>query len=69
MLTVDLVRVRKKKDGTLSPAYLSGPAAERLLPAARYFLDTYASRVGCSRDEIEEAIDAFEVPALSLIHI
>lgn len=63
MLTVDLVRVRRKKDGALSPAYLAGPAVERLLPAARYFLDTYASRVGCARDEIEEALDAFEVPA------
>lgn len=63
MLTVDLVRVRKKKDGTLSPAYLAGPAAERLLPVARYYLDTYASRVGCSRDEIDEALAAFEVPA------
>jgi hypothetical protein len=63
VLTVDLVRVRRKKDGSLSPAYLTGPAAERLLPAARYYLDTYAARVGCSRDEIDEALDAFEVPA------
>lgn len=63
MLTVDLVRVRRKKDGTLSPAYLTGANAARLLPVAALYVAAHRERIGQSRDEIDDAIDAIEVPA------
>jgi hypothetical protein len=63
LLTVDLVRARRKKDKSLAPAYLVGPAAERLYPIARYYVETHEAKIGCTRDEIEEALDALEVPA------
>jgi hypothetical protein len=63
MLTVDLVRTRKKKDGTLAPQYLTGPAAERLYPVVRYYVDTHEAKIGCTRDEIDESLAAMEVTA------
>ncbi|MFT3767749.1 MAG: DUF790 family protein [Minicystis sp.] len=63
MLTVDLVRARRKKDKTLAPAYLSGPAAERLYEVARYYVETHEAKIGSTRDEIDEALGALEVPA------
>ncbi|APR85834.1 Hypothetical protein A7982_11183 [Minicystis rosea] len=63
MLTVDLVRARRKKDKTLAPAYLAGPAAERLYPIARYYVETHEAKIGFSRDDIDESLDAIEVPA------
>ena len=63
MLTVDLVRARRKRDKTLSPVYLAGDARERLYPIVRCYAETFASMIGATRDEIDEAIDAVEVPA------
>jgi predicted nuclease of restriction endonuclease-like RecB superfamily len=63
LLTVDLVRARRKKDQTLAPVYLTGPTAERLLPVARYYLETHVAKIGETRDEIDEALRALEVPA------
>lgn len=63
MLTVDLVRARRKKDKTLAPAYLVGPAAERLYAVARYYVETHEAKIGCTRDEVDEALGALEVPA------
>ncbi len=65
MLTVDLVRARKKGD-LLVASYLAGPAAERLVPIVRYYADTFVTffaRGGATRDEIDDALDAVEVPA------
>ena len=63
MLTVDLVRVRRKKDKTLAPAYLTGESAARLLPIAAAYLATHRERIGSTRDEIDDAIAVIEVPA------
>lgn len=63
MLTVDLVRARRKKDKSLAPQYLTGAGAERMIEVARYYVETFAAKVGQSRDEIDEALSALEVPA------
>lgn len=63
MLTVDLVRARRKKDKTLAPQYLHGDAAERLYAVARYYVETHEAKIGETRDEIDEALGALEVPA------
>ncbi len=62
MLTVDLVRARRK-DGALVPAYIRGAAAARLLPVARSYAETYARLVGEKRDDIDAVLATFEVPA------
>ena len=62
MLTVDLCRARRK-DGKLLPAYLRGPAAARVLPVAQFYCDTFVRSVGQKRDDIDEVLDTFEVPA------
>jgi uncharacterized protein len=62
LLTVDLVRARRKA-GKIVPTYLAGAARERLIPAARYYLETYAALVGKTRDEIDDAIEGLEVEA------
>ncbi len=62
MLTADLVRARKKGD-KLHAAYLRGPAVERLLPVARFYLEAHAGAVGRTRDEIDAMLATFEVPA------
>ncbi|WP_437672655.1 DUF790 family protein [Sorangium sp. So ce131] len=62
MLTSDLVRVRRR-GGLVVPQYLRGAAAERLLPVARVYLDILSRSVGDSRDEVDAALDAVEVPA------
>ncbi|EYF04255.1 DUF790 family protein [Chondromyces apiculatus] len=63
MLTSDLVRARRSKEGALSPQYLKGPSAERLLPVAAAYVRILEQHVGRSRDEIEAALDAVPVPA------
>lgn len=62
MLTVDLVRARRK-EGKITPAYLRGAAVERLLPVARFYLDTFAQMVGEKREDIESVLATLEVPA------
>jgi uncharacterized protein len=62
LLTVDLVRARRKA-GRIVPTYLAGAARERVLPVARYYLETYAGLVGKTRDEIDDAIEGLEVEA------
>ncbi len=62
MLTVDLVRARKKGE-KIHPAYLRGPAVERLLPVARFYLETLAGAVGETRDDIDAVLASLEVPA------
>lgn len=62
MLTSDLLRARKR-EGALHAQYVKGEAADRLLPIARAYVDLYKRSVGCSRDEIDAAADAVEVPA------
>lgn len=62
MLTVDLVRFRRK-DGRVCPMYLTGAAVERLLPVAGYYIEVYAGSIGATRDAIDEAIKELEVPA------
>ncbi|AKT42779.1 DUF790 family protein [Chondromyces crocatus] len=63
MLTSDLVRVRRSKEGALTPQYLKGASAERLLPVAAAYVKILEAHVGRSRDEIEAALDAIPVPA------
>jgi hypothetical protein len=63
LLTVDLVRVRRKKDGTLSPAYLTGANAARLLPVAAAYLGIHRDGIGRTRDELDDAVAAVDVPA------
>jgi uncharacterized protein len=63
LLTVDLVRARRKRDKTIAPVYLAGDARERLYPIVRCYADTFASMIGATRDEIDEAVGAVEVPA------
>ncbi len=62
MLTVDLVRARRK-DGRLLPAYLRGAAAARLLPVARFYAEAHARLVGEKRDHVEAVLATLEVPA------
>jgi predicted nuclease of restriction endonuclease-like RecB superfamily len=62
LLTVDLVRARRKAD-KIHPVYLRGPAVERLLPVARFYLETLAQAVGQTRDDIDAVIASLEVPA------
>ncbi len=62
MLTSDLVRVRRKK-GALIPQYIQGDAAERLLPVARFYGETFASFVGRLREELDTALRTLDVPA------
>ena len=62
MLTSDLLRARKQA-GVLHAQYVRGEAADRLLPIARAYVDLYKRSVGRSRDEIDAAADAVEVPA------
>lgn len=62
MLTVDLVRARRKA-GKLVPSYLVGDARDRLLPVARFYLDTHATMIGEPREEIEAVISTLDVPA------
>ncbi len=62
MLTVDLVRARKKGD-KLHATYLRGAAMERLLPVAGFYLETHAGAVGRTRDEIDAILATLEVPA------
>lgn len=45
------------------PGYLVGEAASRLYTVARYYVDTFSAKIGCSRDEVDEALDALDVPA------
>jgi predicted nuclease of restriction endonuclease-like RecB superfamily len=62
LLTVDLVRARKKA-GKLVPAYLRGEAARRLLPVARFYLETHAEMIGGRRDDIDAVLATLEVEA------
>lgn len=62
MLTVDLVRARRKGE-KIHPVYLRGPAVERLLPVARFYLETYAQGVGQTRDDLDAVLASLEVPA------
>ena len=62
MLTVDLVRARRKGD-KIHPVYLHGPAVERLLPVARFYLETFAQGVGQTRDDLDALLESQEVPA------
>lgn len=62
MLTLDLVRVRRK-DQSIIPRYLRKDARERMLPVASAFLETIAGMIGQRRDDIEAAISAVPVPA------
>jgi predicted nuclease of restriction endonuclease-like RecB superfamily len=62
LLTGDLVRVRKKA-GAIVPQYLNGEARIRLFPLARYYDDTLATLVGSSRDDVNAALAALDVPA------
>jgi hypothetical protein len=61
VLTLDLVRVRKKEE-SLIPRYLRKDAAERMLPVAGALLETLAAMIGRSRDEIDAALDAIAIP-------
>jgi predicted nuclease of restriction endonuclease-like RecB superfamily len=62
LLTVDLVRARRKGDKLL-PTYLRGPAVARLLPVARFYLETHARAIGQTRDDIDAVLGTLEVPA------
>jgi uncharacterized protein len=62
LLTVDLVRVRRKGE-QLHPVYIRGPAVARLLPVARFYLETHAQAVGRTRDDIDAMLATVEVPA------
>jgi predicted nuclease of restriction endonuclease-like RecB superfamily len=62
LLTVDLVRARRKGD-KIHPTYLRGPAVDRLLPVARFYLETFAQAVGQTRDDIDAVLASLEVPA------
>jgi predicted nuclease of restriction endonuclease-like RecB superfamily len=62
LLTVDLVRARRKGE-KIAPVYIRGPAASRLLPVARFYLETHAELVGQTRDEIDAVLATLEVPA------
>lgn len=63
MLTSDLVRVRRSKEGAIAAQYLRGPAAARLLPVAAAYVDLLQQNVGRCRDEVDAALDAVPVPA------
>jgi predicted nuclease of restriction endonuclease-like RecB superfamily len=62
LLTSDLVRVRRRQ-GALTPAYLSGDAPTRVLPVARAIVATIVGLVGAARGEVDEALDAIPVSA------
>jgi uncharacterized protein len=62
LLTVDLVRARRKGE-KITPVYIRGAAVERLLPVARFYLDTHAQLVGQTRDEVDAVLATLEVPA------
>lgn len=63
MLTGDLVRARRNKDGVLVPAYLKGPAVERLRPMVEQAIATLQAMIGEERDTIDETLDALTVGA------
>ena len=62
MLTTDLVRVRKTARG-LVPRFLDAKARVRVAPIAAGMVAAFEAMVGCSRAELDAAIDAVEVPA------
>ncbi|HZF50260.1 MAG TPA: DUF790 family protein [Polyangiaceae bacterium] len=62
MLTLDLVRVRRREK-SLIPRYLHKDARERMLPVAAALLETLAGMIGRSRDDIEAALGAIPIPA------
>jgi predicted nuclease of restriction endonuclease-like RecB superfamily len=62
LLTVDLVRARKKA-GRIQAAYLRGDAASRLLPVAQFYLDTHLQMIGERRDDIDAVLATREVEA------
>lgn len=55
MLTVDLVRVRRR-GGRLCPAYLRGDQAEQMLERARVLIDLFAQAEGKTLAELDDAI-------------
>jgi len=63
LLTSDLLRVRRTKEGGLVAQYLHGPAAERLLPVVAAYVELLQQHVGRARDEVCAALDAVPVPA------
>ncbi|MEO7330415.1 MAG: DUF790 family protein [Minicystis sp.] len=63
MLTGDLVRARRNKEGLLVPAYLKGPAMERLRPAVEQMIQTFGAMIGEERDTLDETLDALTVGA------
>jgi uncharacterized protein len=62
LLTSDLIRVRRKQE-TITPLYIRGPAIARLSPILEYYIDTLSGMAGRTRDEIDAALDAAQVPA------
>jgi predicted nuclease of restriction endonuclease-like RecB superfamily len=62
LLTVDLVRVRRKGE-QIHPVYIRGPAVARLLPVAQAYVETHVQAVGRSRDDIDAMLGTIEVPA------
>ncbi|HLM76028.1 MAG TPA: DUF790 family protein [Polyangiaceae bacterium] len=62
MLTLDLVRVRRKEKW-LIPRYLRKDAAERMLPVASALIETLGGMIGRTRDEIDAALGAIPIPA------
>ncbi len=55
MLTSDLIKVRRRS-GKINPAYLQPSRVEALVPLAQSLIDTFASSVGRSMDELDEAV-------------
>jgi predicted nuclease of restriction endonuclease-like RecB superfamily len=62
LLTVDLVRARRKGD-KLVPVYLRGPAVTRLLPVVQFYVETHAQMIGDKRDDVDAVLTTLEVEA------
>lgn len=62
MLTSDLVRARKVA-GALKVQFLDAPTRARMRATAEAYVHAFSGRVGATRTEIEDAIDAVEVSA------
>jgi hypothetical protein len=62
LLTSDLVRLTRRK-GRVYPRFLDAKAKERLLPSATALVEVYASSVGSTRGELDEAASAIPCAA------
>jgi len=56
------VRARRR-EGVLHAQYVTGEGRDRVLPIAREYAQLYKRMVGASREEIDAAAEAIEVPA------